>query len=428
MSEPPHQVVFDLDYWINVDLLDACSDPMHESMGLDSGMNFFDAPDVPDMTNGAAGLKDAVESGSLNTPEAESEGNSNQTKKPIANENSCLTCGIKFGGLWALRRHAKVHGHLIFPCGIAGCNQLFSDRTELCVHERIPHLAGHSRIIINTSYDCVECKESLSSKVSLLRHAKEYQHRPYGCTCGTFFSRLDVLNRHFMSLGSEVPKFPCTFGNCKLHRGANGFHRKDHLSQHLRNYHHQGDIDQKSEEFSDSSPRRQYLFPICSFSDCPQYRDHSFNQLPLSVREKEKPFPSQSAYTKHMREEHNYCPFPCDVGGCDRVGRRGYFREKDLIKHRQQDHPDSSPYTATKRETTKYQCVEPGCGISVNPNSMKGHMWSHDHKKWKAMRSFVAAAKAGPAEIQSESLGYGNVPILNLAFALELLQAMQNRV
>jgi hypothetical protein len=35
MSEPPHQLPIDWNDWLNVDLLDACYDPMHNGMGLD---------------------------------------------------------------------------------------------------------------------------------------------------------------------------------------------------------------------------------------------------------------------------------------------------------------------------------------------------------------------------------------------------------
>jgi hypothetical protein len=34
MSEPPHQVEYDFDYWMNTDLMDACFDPLHDDMGL----------------------------------------------------------------------------------------------------------------------------------------------------------------------------------------------------------------------------------------------------------------------------------------------------------------------------------------------------------------------------------------------------------
>ena len=102
-----------------------------------------------------------------------------------------------------------------------------------------------------------------------------------------------------------------------------------------------------------SASRLKFYFPvpICSHPECPQYRDESFKTLPRSAQEKDKPFLTQGAYTKHMREEHNECAFPCDVQGCDRVGRRGYFREKDMIKHRRESHPNASPYQPSERDT-----------------------------------------------------------------------------
>jgi len=80
-----------------------------------------------------------------------------------------------------------------------------------------------------------------------------------------------------------------------------------------------------------------------------------------------------------MREEHNECAFPCDVERCDRVGRRGYFREKDMIKHRREAHPDADSYQPTERQL-KYRCTEPGCGALLDPSSAKNHQLSHVYK------------------------------------------------
>lgn len=41
MSEPPHQLAPDWNDWSNVDLLDACYDPMHDGMGLDRWVFFL---------------------------------------------------------------------------------------------------------------------------------------------------------------------------------------------------------------------------------------------------------------------------------------------------------------------------------------------------------------------------------------------------
>lgn len=292
----------------------------------------------------------------------------------------CHVCKDISHSLWSLELHSRWTRHLTLECSVYGCDLLFSDPLERDAHQRRPHLPGHGRAVADNQFRCVECNTLCSSKADLLRHAKEAQHRPYGCECGVLFSRLDVLNRHLESLDLEEPKFPCEYQNCKRHRGSNGFRRFDHLNQHLRNYHHVG-VENDPTIRASTSQRRQLVFPICSFPGCAQYRDPSFNSLPLSQREKDKPFMSQSAYTKHMRDEHNHCTFPCAVGGCDRIGRRGYFREKDLIKHHQTEHPDAPAYSPLARET-KYICTEPGCGREINVAYLSQHM---DFHRWETI-------------------------------------------
>jgi hypothetical protein len=223
---------------------------------------------------------------------------------------------------------------------------------------------------------CQECQEVFRSKGDLLQHAMERQHRPYGCECGALFSRLDVYYRHLESLDETDPKYPCIY--CRRHRGAEGFRRKDHLTQHIRNYHHH-EVDEPVTGLpSKPKSRLRYSFPVCPHLGCPHYRDEAFKQLPRSVQQETKPFSSMSVYTKHMREEHDECSFPCDVSGCNRVGWRGYFREKDLMRHRKEQHPDAPTYHASKRDLC-HQCTVPGCGSSLDQSSISNHyLWIHD--------------------------------------------------
>jgi hypothetical protein len=144
------------------------------------------------------------------------------------------------------------------------------------------------------------------------------------------------------------------------------------LKQHIRNYHHL----EMDEAITGAESRLKYSFPVCSHADCPHYRDEVFKGLPRKMQAKLKPFVSQSAYTKHMREEHNECVFPCDVPGCNRIGRRGYFREKDLLNHRRQEHPDAPKYAVAKRELL-LGCTEPGCRALLKPSSMWWHIETH---------------------------------------------------
>ena len=284
-----------------------------------------------------------------------------------------ITDFIKCRVEWKLDSHAKRTSHLSWACSITDCRKTFSTHRERDAHQQRPHVLGHSRLYTPTPYDCVECGHRSSSKANLLRHAKELQHQPYACECGSSFSRLDVLNRHLEKFDPEEPKHPCRY--CKRHRGPNGFRRLDHLMQHIRNYHHhEVDIEQGDE--MDNS-RIKYKVPICPHPDCPEFRNETFKQQLRQVQQANKPFASQSAFTKHMRDEHNECTFPCDVAGCERVGRRGYFREKDLLKHRRTQHPDAPPYAVEKR-ATRWTCTRPGCDANIDFSSMPYHLTIHE--------------------------------------------------
>ncbi|PQE18783.1 amp-binding enzyme protein [Rutstroemia sp. NJR-2017a WRK4] len=294
---------------------------------------------------------------------------------------TCQQCHQNFGENGQLSFHAWTLGHLAYQCQLSACNESFVSSLERDAHEATPHNTEHHRVHSEHPFQCTECKETFYSKADLLRHAKEQQHKPYACDCGTLFSRVDVLNRHLKSFATDIPQHPCKL--CKFHRGAAGFRRKDHLLQHLRQYHHVNvDItgeDAEHQTLTAVPSRLKFLFPTCTHLDCPQYRPATFQQLSRSMKEAAKPFKSQSEYTKHMREEHDECAFPCDVFGCTRVGRKGYFREKDLIKHRRQEHPDKAPYKPTSRAKL-FHCTEPGCGDVIDFSSIKKHYDYHSRK------------------------------------------------
>ncbi|KAH7357105.1 hypothetical protein BKA65DRAFT_221174 [Rhexocercosporidium sp. MPI-PUGE-AT-0058] len=293
---------------------------------------------------------------------------------------TCASClePFDYSG-WALsyrlNRHASDTGHLAWACTTQGCQKQFSTDRERDAHQKRPHVAGHGRVDTLTPNDCIECGLATSSKADLLRHAKELQHQPYACLCGSSFSRTDVLNRHLEKYDTDDPKHPCKY--CKRHRGANGFRRLDHLMQHIRNYHHH-ELDHDPSNGPDKS-RLKYNFPTCPHSGCSDFRDALFKQQPRKVQQAGKPFASQAAFTKHMRDVHNESTFPCNVAGCERVGRRGYFREKDLLKHRRDQHPAASSYQMSKRDL-KIQCTEEGCHALLDPSSMNYHLYLHQSR------------------------------------------------
>ena len=147
---------------------------------------------------------------------------------------------------------------------------------------------------------------------------------------------LRVVNRHMLQHRPDIPRFPCTF--CRKYRGHNGFKRKDHLTQHIRNYHHV--------ELNDDG--RSMVLPLkharCPHEECLQHgnRNRSDKNDYWSIaKDGEPPFKTQSALTNHLKLVHDESPFPCMKAGCTRVGGRGYSRKCDLFKHVKREHPET---------------------------------------------------------------------------------------
>ncbi|CAG8957837.1 hypothetical protein HYFRA_00000177 [Hymenoscyphus fraxineus] len=370
MSEPFDNQAFNLDDWMTFpeDQSFMDLDPSFDSMlpvegGMDLGGSVTKNSDLVNVDH-MNHIQNPVES---------------LTQPPVLVEKerfiqACVSCNEVFEDVseWASERllssHAKKAGHAGYACSVRSCDQVFIHYRERDAHQERPHTLGHGRRSTAAPYDCIQCGESSFSKADLLRHAKKQQHQPYACECGASFSRLDVLNRHLEKFSDEEPKYPCKY--CKLHRGPEGFRRHDHLLQHMRNYHNH-DIESKN--------LLKYSFPVCSYPECPEYRDESFTKMSRKEQDQNKPFSSRSAYTKHMREAHNETPYPCDVPGCLRVGRKGYFREKDLIKHRKDEHPESDAYHVIPR-LTRTNCLD--CGVSLDPSSLQLHVHNSCPNRW----------------------------------------------
>jgi hypothetical protein len=177
---------------------------------------------------------------------------------------------------------------------------------------------------------CHQCSEKYSSLWWVERHAYTEDHAAFICPsegCVSTFSRIDVFKRHLIGHREDVKRFSCNY--CKKYRGKNGFKRKDHLTQHLRNYHHIGEVS-KTKVFNGNS---------CPHKDCESYREGAFfNDGSKCDYFRNHAFKRSPDYITHMRKVHNESPFPCSVSGCDKVNGKGYFRRRDLAKHRQKKH------------------------------------------------------------------------------------------
>jgi general transcription factor IIIA len=100
------------------------------------------------------------------------------------------------------------------------------------------------------------------------------------------------------------------------YRGSNGFKSKDHLRQHIRNYHH---IDAEAHDsLADDSARHSRPFEGCDKTGVNRFETEKLMKI-------------------HFKKEHP-SPYQCSFPGCDRVDTKGWMRERDMVKHTKKVH------------------------------------------------------------------------------------------
>lgn len=176
---------------------------------------------------------------------------------------------------------------------------------------------------------CLECNQSFRSTTELGLHARESQHAAFKCKCGTTFQGMYELKRHQNRHQPGTPAYPCLY--CSRHRGEKGFRRKDHLSQHIRKYHHITSGNSEDESHHKKKPTLVCPYPQCAHLNNRRLSSSSASDISNS---KGRPISTTKKHLiQHMRAVHNKSPFECTVEDCDRVGARGYVREGDLRNH-----------------------------------------------------------------------------------------------
>ncbi|KAH6670410.1 hypothetical protein B0J14DRAFT_96458 [Halenospora varia] len=217
-------------------------------------------------------------------------------------------------------------------------------------------IGSHARLE-EDSTACIQCKESFDTKGALDAHAKYSQHSPYSCKCGKLFSRCDILDRHIHSM-QPTRTYPCP--HCKKYRGTKAFSRRDHLTQHIRGYHHielSSDTENSSSASSPPPSAHQVRKKIvlCPHKDCFDNRNLSLSGRASEYQGTRATFRTKSELTSHLRQVHDESVFPCVETNCDRVGGRGFFRKRDLLKHRKDFHQHVVPIAATPVDQSTHQ-------------------------------------------------------------------------
>ena len=200
----------------------------------------------------------------------------------------------------------------------------------------------HERVKPADPNACMECSQSFSNPSQLGQHCSDEVHTGFMCKCGKGYARLDVLYRHLTTYDPDLRKYTCP--HCNSHSGRKSFKRKDHLTQHIRGYHHIGNTHHDDD--------RLYL---CPHSDCLKYREPNFCDLTEETQLRNRPFANLKDFIQHMRTVHNEAQYQCDVSGCLRAGGKGYNSRLGLIKHRKREHPDAP------KVKVLLSCRLPGC-------------------------------------------------------------------
>ncbi|EPE26637.1 C2H2 and C2HC zinc finger [Glarea lozoyensis ATCC 20868] len=223
----------------------------------------------------------------------------------------CSGCGEKFKDVSNLKSHwskSCVDGYKSFVCTYPDCTRpVYAENS----HWKTWHNA--------VTWLCAECRNSFATREELEIHNKLETHFGFacrfpGCKCTTL--RFNELARHQLVHLENTTRYSCS--HCRKYQGNKGFKRKDHLRQHIRDYHH---ID----EAITATEQEQ----VPTVFNCPR---EGCDRIDMNG------FESKKLLTVHLKKDHP-SPFQCPEPGCHRIGINGWLRGTDMIKHTKKAHP-----------------------------------------------------------------------------------------
>ena len=147
----------------------------------------------------------------------------------------CDKCGNSFALKYTLATHIDVEHHgKCFQCTYEDCDKQFKRKDQLSIH--IMKHKGEATFVCSESNKNFYHRNHFENHVNL--HGDICK---YSCPkCGKMFLYNQDMYQHMDSCGVEEKQFKCQIGEC-LTKGK-GFTTKLSLSQHMKSYHHIGDI------------------------------------------------------------------------------------------------------------------------------------------------------------------------------------------
>lgn len=125
----------------------------------------------------------------------------------------------------------------------------------------------------------------------------------------------------------------------RSYRGNGGFKRKDHLVQHMRNYHRM----ENDAPINGLCGERRCWFSYTSLDGLQKHMLEAHQSSPYVCREPNcdrvgmNGFENKKDLKAHGKNDH-ISPYQCTQSGCDRVGNKGWKRKRDMIKHIEKVH------------------------------------------------------------------------------------------